>query len=105
LQDEYSMRPIWPAVPLASTAFIVFLASAAQSANDQLPAEVRDLVSRREQCRHWAGEEPYDKARARQIEEAIKRLRCEDVEMEVEAIRQKYATNALIQAALPKDME
>jgi len=99
------MRPILPAVLLTSTAFMVFFVSAAQSANDQLPAEVRDLVSRREQCHHWAGEEPYDKARARQIETAIKRLRCEDVETEVEAMRQKYSTNAVIQAALPTEME
>jgi hypothetical protein len=105
LQDEYLMRPIWLAVALAFIAFLVFFVSAAQSANDQLPAEVRDLVSRREQCHHWAGEEPYDKARASKIEEEIKRLRCEDVETEVEAIRQKYATNAVIQAALPKDMQ
>lgn len=94
-----------PAVLLASTAFMILFACARQSANDQLPADVRNLVARREQCQHWAGEEPYDKARARQIEAEIKRLRCEHLETEVEAARQKYSTNAAIQAVLLKDME
>ena len=34
---------------------------------EALPADVQDLVERWESCQHWAGEEPYDAARAAQI--------------------------------------
>jgi hypothetical protein len=75
----------------------------AWSADDTLPSDVRTLVSRREQCHHWAGEEPYDKARAKEIDRAMNQLKCDRIEQEVEAMRTKYATNPRVQTALPKD--
>ncbi|MBV8744774.1 MAG: hypothetical protein JO134_06995 [Xanthobacteraceae bacterium] len=75
----------------------------AWSADDTLPLEVGNLVSRREQCHHWAGEEPYDKARAKQIDRAMVQLKCDRIEQEVDAMRAKYANDARVQAVLPKD--
>jgi uncharacterized protein (DUF1697 family) len=88
-------------VPFALTAALGV--EAAWSADDALPAEVRSLVSRREQCHHWAGEEPYDKSRAKQIDQAMVRLKCDGIEKEVDAMRAKYANDGRVQAALPKD--
>lgn len=72
-------------------------------ADNALPIEVKQLVSRREQCHHWAGEEPYNKARAKQIDRAMTRLGCDGIDQEVDAMRKKYAGNPRVQAALPKD--
>jgi hypothetical protein len=87
-------------VPFALTAA---LGVDAWSADNALPVEVRSLVSRREQCHHWAGEEPYDKSRGKQIDRAMTRLKCDGIEKEVEAMRAKYVNDARVQAALPKD--
>lgn len=56
-----------------------------------LPADVRVLIDRRADCNHWAGEEPYDRARKREIDKAIRDLRCETVQREETRLRRRYA--------------
>jgi hypothetical protein len=56
-----------------------------------LPAEVRVLIDRRADCNHWAGEEPYDRDRKREIQRAIRDLRCETVPREETRLRRRYA--------------
>lgn len=45
-----------------------------------LPHDVEAFLDRRAQCEHWAGEDPYDGPRAREIESAVQRLRCDSLE-------------------------
>ena len=84
---------------------MLLCARGAGAADDTLPVDVKRLVDRRAECHHWAGEEPYDKARARQIDKAMNRLKCDDIEKEVENMRAKYPTDAAVKAALPDIIE
>ncbi|MBU1377257.1 MAG: hypothetical protein KKE02_17415 [Alphaproteobacteria bacterium] len=56
-----------------------------------LPREVRVLIDRRLNCDHWAGEEPYDRARKREINAALRDLRCDTVEREETRLKRRYA--------------
>jgi hypothetical protein len=66
-----------------------------------LPAEVTTLVARWEECWHWAGEEPYDADRRRQIEEGVARA-CPGNDEERERLRAKYGGRADVLDALKK---
>jgi hypothetical protein len=44
-----------------------------------LPKDVAAVLTRRVACNHWMGEEPYDKARAREIERAIRQNKCDSL--------------------------
>lgn len=66
----------------------------------QLPHDVEALLDRRAQCEHWAGEEPYDGARAREIEAAVQRLHCDSLEADESRIRLRYDRNQLVIKAL-----
>ena len=55
------------------------------------PREIGAYAERRAECEHWGGEEPYDKARAREIERAVRGLRCERLEADEKALLRKYA--------------
>lgn len=57
----------------------------------ELPREVRVLIDRRLNCDHWAGEEPYDRARRREINAALRDLRCGTVEREETRLKRRYA--------------
>lgn len=46
-----------------------------------------------EECHHWGGEEPYDKARAKEIEDAVKKLNCDSLDSDLKAIKSKYKGN------------
>jgi len=73
------------------------------SATVQLPHDVEALLDRRVQCEHWAGEEPYDGPRARKIEEAVQRLRCDSLETDESRIRLRYKRNPLVIKALESE--
>ena len=64
------------------------------------PADIKAFLSRREQCEHWAGEEPYDKARGRQIDTAMRRLRCDTIEADGARLRRLHARTPDIAALL-----
>lgn len=54
------------------------------------PVDVRGFIERKSQCDHWAGEEPYDRARAREIAVAMRALRCESLSSAERRLRSKY---------------
>lgn len=70
------------------------------SAEVPLPHDVEAFQDRRAQCEHWAGEEPYDGPRAREIESAVQRLRCDSLETDETRIRLRYKRNQLVIKAL-----
>ena len=47
-----------------------------------LPAAVTRLAERWEMCGHWSGEEPYDAPRRREIERAVRVLRCDRLDQD-----------------------
>jgi hypothetical protein len=54
------------------------------------PKDVAAFIHRSFNCHHWAGEEPYDKARAQEIARAIKRYHCDRMEADEARLRKKY---------------
>lgn len=58
---------------------------------ERAPAPVRAFVERRSGCNHWAGEEPYDRERARDIEASLRSLRCARLPDDERALRRRYA--------------
>ena len=56
-----------------------------------LPRDLRVLIDRRLNCNHWAGEEPYDRARKREINAALRDLRCSGIEREETRLQRRYA--------------
>jgi len=56
-----------------------------------LPRDIRVHIDRRINCDHWAGEEPYDRARRREIESAVRGLRCDTLDREERDLRHRYA--------------
>jgi len=65
-----------------------------------LPRDVRIHIDRQRNCNHWAGEEPYDADRRRQIESALKELHCERLDREARSLRHRYLRSPMILKAL-----
>ncbi len=61
-----------------------------QNAMRHSPPDVRAVAERWQGCNHWAGEEPYDKDRERQILAAANQLRCTVLERDDATLRRKY---------------
>lgn len=57
------------------------------------PEDVATYVSRAFECWHWGGEEPYSTARAQEIDEAMAKLRCDDLALDEAKLRLKYLSN------------
>lgn len=64
------------------------------------PRVIRHFVARRAMCNHFAGEEPYDEARRREIERALRKDRCDQAESDEVALRHRYARYPAIIAVL-----
>lgn len=64
------------------------------------PAEVRAYVEREAGCGHWAGEEPYNKERALEINAALTQLQCDKLPQDKKRLHHQYATNNDIQMML-----
>jgi hypothetical protein len=75
------------------------------SAEQRLPADVARFLERREGCDHWAGEEPYDADRRREIEAAIRKLRCTSMERDAAGLGKRYAGRKEIVAKLAETKE
>lgn len=58
------------------------------------PKEVAAVAERIAICTHFAGEEPYDAARRREIAAAMKKYRCEKLEKDEAILRKRYKDNA-----------
>jgi hypothetical protein len=81
-------------------ALIAALATDAGPTRAALPKPVRAHIARQAACNHWAGEEAYDKARAREINQAVARLRCDDLDREAVALRRRYRSAPAVLKAL-----
>jgi hypothetical protein len=64
---------------------------AQQELLQHVPPPVRAFVERRQGCNHWAGEEPYDEKRAKEIARAIDKLRCDRLDDDELDLRRRYA--------------
>jgi hypothetical protein len=62
--------------------------------------EVGQFLARKLECFHWAGEEAYDKARAREIRRAFQRLQCDALEKDEAKLRKSFAPHAPSMEAL-----
>jgi hypothetical protein len=66
----------------------------------RLPEDVSKFICRRALCNHWAGEEPYDAARAHQITAAVNRLKCEALVRDENDLRRYYGLQPDVLGAL-----
>jgi hypothetical protein len=64
-----------------------------------LPADVAALQEQFDLCEHFAGEEPYDAARRKEINDALAE-NCKPVKAAMPAIEAKYRDNAAVMAAV-----
>jgi hypothetical protein len=55
-----------------------------------LPKDAAAVVTQLAMCQHFAGEEPYDRARAREIVRAEKQYKCETLDADEAAVRKRY---------------
>ena len=86
-------EPVSPAVqtPPESTASPV--------ASPSLPAEVTAFVERWETCMHFAGEEPYDEERKKQIADAFAQ-HCPGNDATLQSLEAKYGNDAAVMTRL-----
>jgi len=68
----------------------------------KLPADVTSFICRRAVCNHWAGEDAYDPDRARQIETAVKRLRCGSLSHDETNLQLHYSVEPDVLRALER---
>jgi len=62
-----------------------------EALGQEAPPPVRAFVARKLECHHWAGEEPYDKARIREIRRAFRHLKCDTLDKDKAFLRKTYA--------------
>ena len=65
-----------------------------------LPRDVRVHIGRQINCDHWLGEEPYDADRRREIDHAVRALRCEVLDREERRLRRRYARSPAVLKAI-----
>ena len=92
-----------PAVNAAAPAPAVDPATPAQELNAAeletypdargMPADVQRFIVQWQACSHWLGEPPWDDARRRQIEQAVRET-CPGVDERGRRLRARYAGNA-----------
>jgi hypothetical protein len=64
-----------------------------------LPADVQQFIVNHSDCEHWAGEEPYDSTRRREIERGIA-ASCKGLDASAVTLRKRYAKHLKISALL-----
>jgi hypothetical protein len=66
-----------------------------------LPKDARLVAERLASCSHFAGEFSGDRSeRDKEVATTMGELRCETIDQDVSAIRQKYSDNRAVQEAL-----
>jgi hypothetical protein len=70
--------------------------------NKGMPKLVKQFNKRQIECNHWAGEEPYDKARALEITAAVKKLKCEALEVDEKNLLMKYKSRPDVSKSIKK---
>jgi hypothetical protein len=80
-------------IPMMLAAVLAYpsLSDEANRALAKAPKDIGSYAERRAECEHWGGEEPYDKARGREIAAAVRVLRCERLDADGRVLRKKYA--------------
>ncbi len=86
---------------IAACAFLAACDAEETSPIYERPADVKALFNRASSCRHWADEEAYNPERGKEILQAVHRLRCEELDEDYVALRQKYTADD----AVTRDME
>ena len=81
------------ALTMAAALAYPALSDDANRALAKAPKDIGAYAERRAECEHWGGEEPYDKARGREIAAAVRALRCSRLEADERVLRKKYATH------------
>ncbi|WP_156414281.1 hypothetical protein [Bordetella sp. N] len=92
-----------PASTLAPVVALLFTAGAgitAAQAATKLPDDVQAFLHQQEECEHWAGEEPYDDARAKEIAKAMADLHCDDARKQEQELRRRYPNDQAVVDAL-----
>ena len=69
-------------------------------AEKPLPKEVTEMATRIESCNHWEGEEGYDKERKKEIDKALKKLKCKQLNADAKKLQKKYKNNSAILKAI-----
>jgi len=64
-----------------------------------LPKEVGAFISRRDDCEHFIGEEPYDAERRAYLEKVVRET-CTGSNQQLDALRRKYRDNSEVMQAL-----
>jgi hypothetical protein len=54
------------------------------------PGPVARFIERRAGCNHFLGEEPFDRARAEELNRIFEELRCARIERDERGLRQRY---------------
>lgn len=73
--------------------------------NKGMPKQVKLFNKRQIECNHWAGEEPYDKARAEEISAAVRKLKCSALENEEKKLLKKYKSRSDVSNSIHKAKE
>lgn len=66
----------------------------------EIPEEIKSVVMKLENCNHWSGEEPTNEKRKKEIEGNLRKLGCEKLPAQVEALKKKHAADPLAQQYL-----
>lgn len=61
-----------------------------------MPKDVVAFFDRQEQCLHWSAEDPSDPKRAKQIEAAMTKLKCDALPDDMENLRDEHHNDANI---------
>lgn len=69
------------------------------------PGDVKKLIDRLAGCTHWSAEEPYDAERKKEISLAMNDLRCDHLEKDEAAARERYAKRPRVLKVLQKAKE
>ena len=80
--------------PLVFALLLVPVAAAAA----WTPPDIVAYVQRRAGCNHWGGEEPYDKARAAEINKTMAKFSCNTLDADEKTLLRRYrSTPAFLQ--------
>lgn len=73
--------------------------------NKGMPKQVKLFNKRQIECNHWAGEEPYNKERVKEINAAIRKQRCDGLEKDEKRLLEKYKTRPNVIDSINKAKE
>ncbi len=91
--------PTEPAAAPAPAAEPAAPAAATPAAAPALPADMQAAAANFEMCEHWAGEEPYDADRKKQIEDGIA-ASCGPLKAALPGLKAKYGSDPAMKTLL-----